>query len=395
MRPLAILTLAGILPGACMPNPDSTTLFQDVGMSFEACNDAEIRWMNRKHDLMPVLRLCSSNHVAHFAWNPAGTHVYFDLTLTGNVLDASQDHKPLATLPIDQPTGHPAWLNDQRIAVPIAPNPKDRQGRERIALYDISQYVLELKPVAGVSGITDLSRGEDPSTLYLTAADEAGTRRIYRYSLDDGSLERAFPFVDAVETFTYTARAGVLAVGHGGTVTLYDREGTVKGTWPGRRGVVHPDGTWLALERDGQEVSVFYQRAWDEMTRRERELAEQKASRLAERFPDWYPKTVALPTLAFVHLPSGNEGEIRSFYGTRFQWYENTPYWGSFVLWGYEGKQLNRNIMLGDLRVRLGAIKAQRPLPDVVLPKTPEGSGTATPAAPDAPADSDSSSSDG
>lgn len=375
---LALVTLTG-----CVANPDSTTLFQDVGMSFEPCNDAEIRWMNQKHQFMPALRICSSNHVAHYAWNPSGTHLYFDLTLTGNVLDASQDHKPLATLPIDQPTGHPAWINDQRLAVPIVPDPKDEQGRERIALYDIQQYVLELKRIPDITGITDLQRGDDPGTLYFTGLAEDGVRRIHKLDVNTGEVSRAFDFVDRVDTFTYTWQAGLLAVGRDETVTLFDAQGNERGAWAGRRGVVHPKGKWLALERDGEEVSVFYQRAWEDMSRRERELAEKKAAQLSEQFPEWYPKTVRLPTLAFVDLPSGAEGEAASFFGTRFQWYENTDYYGSFILWGYEGKQLNRNVMLGDLRMRIGAIEHGRELDDVKLlnrtPSPTDGSGEAAP----------------
>ena len=80
MRLLPLL-LASTTLVACQPDPDSTTLFQDVGMSFEACNASEIKWMNQKHGMMPALRVCGSNNDAHYAWNPSGTHLYFDLTL--------------------------------------------------------------------------------------------------------------------------------------------------------------------------------------------------------------------------------------------------------------------------------------------------------------------------
>lgn len=369
--PLPLLRglLAATLLVGCQPSQDSTTLFQDVGMSFEPCNEAEIRNKNRTYDLMPALRVCGSNNVAHFAWNPSGTHLYFDLTLTGNVLDASQGHKPLQSLPIDQPTGQPAWLNDQRIAVPIVPAPKDKAGRERIALYDIRAMVLELMPVPGVSGITDLQRGPDPNTLYLTALGPDGTRGIYRFTPSDGALDQPFTWMSApVDSFTYTPEPDRMVVGQGGTLTVYDRTGTSLGTYAGKRGTVDPTGRWLAIERDGEEVSVFYQRSWEGMSSREREIAEKKARRLGERFPDWYPKTVKLPTLEFVHLPTGKRGASKSFYGTRFQWYEREPYWGSFLLWGYEGKQLNTNVQLGNLRLRLGAIeKGSEAIQDITL----------------------------
>lgn len=350
---LGAVTLAG-----CQPDPDATTLFQDVGMSFEPCNEAEIRNKNRLYDLMPALKVCGSNNVAHYAWNPSGTHLYFDLTLSGNVLDASQGHKPLQSLPIDQPTGQPAWVNDNRIAIPIVPDPKDDKARERIALYDIAQFVLELKRVPDLVGITDLARGPDPNTLYLTAMGADGVRTVYSYDLGKGTAERAFPWLKGpVDSMTYTWQAERLVLGTNGQLTVYTPDGTALGTYAGKRGTIAPGGDWLAIERDGDEVSVFYQRSWEGMSRREREIAERKAKRLGDRFPDWYPKTVKLPTIEFVHLPTGKRGESRSFYGTRFQWYEREPYWGSFLLWGYEGKQLNTNVQLGNLRLRMGAIE--------------------------------------
>lgn len=370
----ALLT-AGLLVG-CQPDPSGTTLFQDVGMSFEPCTEAEVRNLNDKHQFMPALKICGSNNVAHFAWNPSGTHLYFDLTLNGNVLDASQKHKPLSTLPIDQPTGQPAWVNDHRIAVPIVPDPKDPKAVERIALYDIRQFTLELRQVPDIAGVTDLSRGPDSNVVYFTGIGSEGTRGVYAMDLSDGSLSRPFPWLTGpVQTFHYTWQTEHVAVGRGETVELYKADGTPVHTFPGTRGTVHKSGKWLALERPGQEVSVFYQRTWETMSRREREIAERKATQVAERFPDWYPKTVKLPTLEFVDLETGRRGESDTFYGTRFQWYENQSFWGSYVLWGYEGKQFNRNVMLGNLSLRLGAIannkdvvKGVKLLPPVTLP---------------------------
>lgn len=357
VRPLMSLLLCTALAG-CGSSQDSTSLFQDVGMSFEPCNDAEISNKNRKYDIMPALRVCGSNNVANFAWNPSGTHLYFDLTLTGNVLDASQQHKPLQSLPIDQPTGHPAWLNDQRIAVPIVPDHKDETGRERIALYDIRAMILEFMPVPGLSGISDLQRSTDSNMVLFTALGKDGTRGVYRFTLSDGTLEQPFAWLKGpVDSMTYAPGPRLLTVARGDQVTLYNETGDALGTFSGKRGSVDPTGSWLALEQDGEEVSVFYQRSWEGMSQREREIAERRAERLGERFPEWYPKTVRLPTLEFVHLPTGKRGASTSFYGTRFQWYEREPYWGSFLLWGYEGKQLNTNVQLASLRLRLGAIQ--------------------------------------
>ncbi|MBK9365379.1 MAG: hypothetical protein IPN01_03520 [Deltaproteobacteria bacterium] len=41
------------------------------------------------------------------------------------------------------------------------------------------------------------------------------------------------------------------------------------------------------------------------------------------------------------------------FYGDKFQWYAAVDFYASFVLWGMEGKQLNKNVALTDLFERL------------------------------------------
>lgn len=361
-----LFLVLGCALSACQPNPDSTTLFQDIGMSFEPCNQAEIKFQNQKHGMMPALAVCGSNHVSHFGWNPDGTHLYFDLTLTGNLLDASQKHKPLATLPLDQPSGNPAWINAQRFAVPLPPDAKVEGAPPRIALYDYQQLLLEIKLVPGLEDLADLHRGPDPGTVYFTAVDAAGVRDVYAIDLNTGVVSDPFAWlVGPVTSFTYTWQVERVVVGREGTVRLYDAAGADLGSFPGFRGVVHPKGQWIAIERDGEEVSVFYQRSWENMNERERAIAEKKAAEVAKKFPEWYPRTVKLPTLEMVHLATGKRGEMRGFYGTNFQWYQAKDFWGSFVLWGYEGRQLNRNVMLGDLTLRLGGILAEKDVPDI------------------------------
>lgn len=357
-----------LLFAACQPDPEASSLFHNVGMSFEPCNASEITFRNERYGLMPALKVCGSNNVAHYAWNPAGTHLYFDLTLTGNVIDFGQDHRPLSTLPIDQPTGQPAWITDTRLVVPVSPDPRKPDTAERIALYDIEQLSLSYAPVQGLTEVTDVHRGPTASDIYFTGLDAGGARGIYRYDIDDRAMGPAFDWLSGpVETFSMTPTADSVVIGAEGRVTLYSLDGEHRGSWGGVRGTVHPEGNWLAIEKEGEEVSIFYQRSWENQTRRERELNAQRADRMAERFPDWYPKTVQLPTLEFVNLNSGHRGELYSVYGTRFQWYEGQKFFASFLLWGYEGKQLNRNIQLGDIALQLGAIEKRVHLKDLRL----------------------------
>ena len=47
------------------------------------------------------------------------------------------------------------------------------------------------------------------------------------------------------------------------------------GTWsPAKRGVLHKDGRWLALEYDEAPISIFYQRTWDELDGIEHQVCE-------------------------------------------------------------------------------------------------------------------------
>ena len=78
--------------------------------------------------------------------------------------------------------------------------------------------------------------------------------------------------------------------------------------------------------------------------------------------PESYPKTVQPPMFSFVDMmdPGEKRWEINSAYGYDFQWYEATEYYGSFMLWGFEGKQLKRNVMLGQWSDRLRAMSKRR-----------------------------------
>lgn len=367
---------AMLLLCSCEPSQDSTTLFQDVGMSFESCNEAEIKNANRRYGIMPALAVCGSNNVANFAWNPSGTHLYFDLTMTANVLDASSPQKTLQTLPVDQPTGRPTWLTDHRLAVPVVPKHDDPSGTERISVYNLRSRALDTFPVRGLTAIQDLVATHEPDTVLFSALNNEGERAVYRMAISSGEASPAFPWnTHAVATFTYEPASKRVVIGDGTTVRVFEETGHLIAEYSGTRGSINSSGEWLALERDGEEVSIFYQRSWENMTERERQILEKKAERMGERFPEWFPKKVTLPALEFIHVPTGNRGESRSFFGTKFQWYGKTEGWGSFLLWGYEGKQLNTNVQLGDLRMRLGAIKTgSQAIDDIrILPASKPG----------------------
>ena len=44
---------------------------------------------------------------------------------------------------------------------------------------------------------------------------------------------------------------------------------------------------------------------------------------------------------------------LTGFQGYRWQWYEAADAYASFMLWGFEGKQYKRNVMLGSMADRM------------------------------------------
>ena len=70
----------------------------------------------------------------------------------------------------------------------------------------------------------------------------------------------------------------------------------------------------------------------------------------SDKVPDYLPREIFPPALWITEMETGDEVLWEGIHGTRFHWYEPTPYYGSFHLWGLDGESLNENITLVDLR---------------------------------------------
>jgi WD40-like Beta Propeller Repeat len=356
---LAAVLLVGL--AACNNDPTRASFSQNVGAAFAQCNPAEIRFLATKHNFMPAFEPCGSNNFDAYAWSPDGTHLYFQLTHAGHVMNAEAQNKATITVPTETPIGPAAWLTSTRLAVPIGP---PEGGKDlRLALYDLptgdGQTQIRYETLPGLTKPQDLHVGDKPTELLFTA-ERDGKRQIWRMNLDDGTIAPAWAWAAPLEvdTFDYQPARNALTIGAAGKVTLYDTDGKAQGEWmPARRGTLHPGGRWLALEYDGQAISIFYQRTWDELSEkaRARELA--RAKEFEERLPPWYPREVKPPTISLVDLQTGKRWVFTGFHGTDFQWYEARDYYASFILWGFEGKQMNRNILLGDLADRMHSME--------------------------------------
>ncbi|MFT4624854.1 MAG: hypothetical protein ACI8PZ_003517 [Myxococcota bacterium] len=349
--PLMALALLGC-GGA---DPASGTLSQNVGASFAPCNEQEIKFLATKHNFMTAFRPCGNNNFQHYAWSPDGKHLYFQLVMVGHVMDADQAHKPVVAVPTPSPIGGATWLSNSRLAVPVGGAQGLEGGPDRVALFDIETPQVFYVDLPGVSRPDALQRGRSASEVLLLATDASGHRTVHSVDVADGATSIAFPWLTGeVDTFTLQPDLGVMLIGRGNTVHMYDLMGAERGSWsPASRGVVHPGGEWLALEHLGAPVSIFYQRAWDELSERARQRELARTQQFIDTLPENYPTEVQPPTLSFVYLPSGDRWLIDSAQGHAFQWYNAMDYYGSFLLWGFESKEFKRNVLLGNFRDRM------------------------------------------
>ena len=358
MSRLLLPALLALL-GACEKDPMQGSLSENVGMSFSPCSEAEIRFMTQKHNFMTAFRPCGNNDFSAFSWSPDGKHLYFQLVMTAYVMDADAANKQTVTVPSRQPIGPAAWLTTSKVAVPEVPLTDD--GPAQIAIFDLDGQTVFHVDLPELTEIRAMQRGREPTELLLLGgADKPG---VYAFDTSTGTLTQPFAWLtEAVDTLTYTHQLDVLTVTRGNQTTVHEgASGKPLGTWPSaRRGTLHPEGRWLALEHDGEEISIFYQRSWDELSEQARERELRRLKKYEETIKGDFPTRVRPPTLSFVDLHTGRRWMLSSVYGTQFQWYEPTPYFGSLMMWGFEGKQMKRNVLLGDMRGRFHMIENDR-----------------------------------
>jgi hypothetical protein len=129
------------------------------------------------------------------------------------------------------------------------------------------------------------------------------------------------------------------------------------------RAIPHPGGRYVALELTGAPVSPYFQRSWDELSpdRRERELARRK--QWEKNLPSWAPREVFPPEIQILDLQKNKRYRVTAYWGDQFEWYTAQDYFSSNILWGIEGKQLHRNVILTDMAERLRMLdKGEVPL---------------------------------
>lgn len=356
MTRLLPLLASTLFLGACDRDswvPESS--FSDaVEASYAECSAPEIRFLAAKHGIQTAFENCGSNNFVHFAWSPDGLRLYFQLPLAGHVMNA--EDKTIGALPTEQPIGNAVWLASDLLSLPLGPA-KD-QTTARVVLYNLAQASLETLDLGLEKPLILAPMGRRDQVL-LVAEHDDGSHRFHSADFTNRTVSPAFPWWSGtLESFTYTPELDAVLIGVDGQVTWYTGEtGAVVATLEdAHRAVLHPDGRYLAIETLGEAISPFDQRAWGELSEdaRERELRRQEE--WLARQPDWVPKEVQPPVIDIVDREVDQRWRFTSFYGDHFQWYTASPdpmRHASFMLWGVEGKELNKNVALTDLSERL------------------------------------------
>lgn len=358
MRLLPLFLLLLTLFACKQDDPMAGTLSQNVGASFAPCSEAEIKFLASKHNFMTSFRPCGDNNISAYAWNDAGTHLYFQLVMMPYLMDAQSDTKPTMTVPTSTPIGPAAWVTSYRIVVPVVSDTDE--GPNRLAIYDLEQQSIFHTPTTLTSVDALLPTGQADAVFALGTVGDA--RGAFRVDTSTGQATPVWPWLGEADTLTYSPVLDAVLAGRGNAVTLHQAtDGKPMGTWsPATRGVIHPGGRYLMLEHDGPEISIFYQRAWDELSDQARERELRRLKRFEDQLPPGTPTKVSPPTLSWVDLYDGKRFVMSSVYGDHFQWYTATDHYGSFFLWGFEGKQFKRNVMLGNFTGRFRAMARNR-----------------------------------
>ncbi|MFT4979963.1 MAG: hypothetical protein ACI8S6_005875 [Myxococcota bacterium] len=337
----------------------------NVSEAYADCSESEIRFLAGKHNIQTAFRNCGSNNFIDTAWAPDGEKIHFRVT-NGSYLLHAED-KTIAPIPTEVPVSDSAWLHADLLAMPLIPAIDGVQMR--MALYNLSANTLNIVGLPATSVLDLQPWGDGQQLLLLATTAQDPVQRPYRFDPSTSELVRVFEFITApVKRLVYTPEAELLAWSSPEATELMRPDGTSLQILPGvLRAVPHPEGRYVVLEQLGEPISLFDQRTWNELSpeARERELARQQ--KFVESLPDWAPREYTPPELHILDLQEGTRHRISAFYGDHFEWYRSSNpmarYYISFMLWGIEGKQLNRNVALSDMSERLRMIgKGELPI---------------------------------
>ena len=341
---LSVFSLNGCLMGG-------SNFSEDVAMAYEECRPGEISFLTSKHGMQTVFDRCGSNNFNNFAWAPDGIHLYFRVTLAGHILNG--ERKTIATIGAPGALANGHWLDNNRIVL-LLPPPKDEEG------VTVTVYNRDTDKFTGIRAALkapkDVYAGDTAQTIFLTDVDVDGVRRPYRVNLTTGEITPILEWLEGpISRFTHQTDMGMVTWSDDeGAAHVAKLDGSERLSFENAtRAVIHPEGRYVALEYLGEPVSPFDQRTWDEVSAQVREREIRRREQWSERLPDWAPKEIQPPTIDIYDLEREERWTLTAVQGDNFEWYPSRNYYCSLRMWGVEGKELNKNVLLLDLAERL------------------------------------------
>lgn len=312
---------------------DSGPTFKEaVHEVYAPCKPDPVKVAAAKKATQLVFRPCGSNNFTHFDWNPEGTSLYYQSSMGPWVLKDTTEHIPLG---IGVPRGRGAWVTDDIVAYP------DQDGR-KIGIYNVRTNIVNLVELDQHEPEQLEKGGPADSVLFLGADVPRGTKAIYELRADMAETERAFPWLAGpVEEYTYRASQNIVCyrmLEETVTICAHGETGKELHRLADRsRASLSPDGRYLVSEGEGPEISVF-------------KPSEDGAPPSAENLPGGASSMMLPPEFHILDRESGEELLWEGVHGTNFDWYDPSPYFASYMLWGFDNVPMNRNVALVDLR---------------------------------------------
>ncbi|MEE2827811.1 MAG: hypothetical protein VX498_01370 [Myxococcota bacterium] len=322
-----LLTVSLVIAAACAPS-DAPTFTDNIKTVYASCKGDSIRLRAAEKGLQLAFEPCGSNNFSRFTWSPDGTTLYYQASQGGWVMRENGENFPLRGV---HPAGRPAWINNEILAYPASKG-------SRIGIYQVRAHIVSFLDIPQVEA-EQLVRGQaDDEVLFLAADIPGGVKYIQRLRVNTTETERAFPWMNhGVESFHYRKEMDVVCYREfGGSDVLCaqgeDGEEIVE-IKDRKRGTMSTDGRFVITEGDGEAIQVSD------------EPDEDRAAFL--------PREIIPPALWISNIKSGETLPWEGVNGSDFEWYEASPYYGSFMLWGFDGREVKRNIPIGDLRAYL------------------------------------------
>ncbi len=340
---------------------------EDIKRTYADCDGPEIRLLAAKHNLQLVFEPCGSNNFLYYQWSPGGLELYYHTNQGPWLLNGeSKEHR---ALPVGFPIGNAVWFNDDLVAFP-----EKGVKSYNIDVYDVRKNIINITGLQQVAP-RDLARGAGvDEVLFLAATREKDPtlpsddppESIYRLFANTGEVQPAFPWLEGpVEDYTYHPGEDLLAyriADYDGVIVAEGATGTERRRFPGKTRVsISVDGRFWTLEGLGEPIPIFHQRT-------EEDLAAGEATAAELDVPTYMEREVAPPTLWILDTRTDREVQLKHVFGSRFQWYAAAPYYASFVLWGLENKEFNRNVVLTDVTPQLKEAGIEITPADLALP---------------------------